>query len=404
MTPRETASDLASAIGRAVEKEVLRRRGARPREPRNYVYASGIKPCARRMALDMQATEERVDAEGAARMMRGTERETDVIRLLEDAGKWADPRFRVVQGELPVKIKGRDGSPLLSGRLDGRLMVEGMAGKPPFEVKSGRVAERCFRYEDFARSPWGWSYPRQLLVYLLSTGEEFGYLVLDTGGLPRLVPVVLEDHLDDAEEALRLSEEAVAAVKAGELPPFVRDIKICKSCPFYMGACSPPVDYGEGFGIITDERVIEALEVRARTSDAAGQYDKADKEVKAILKGSGHEGSAIAGRFLIEQTWQRSNTLEIPAPLEKALDAALPELKDRALVDAQMVRVATRPEVSRFEKADADLKARLRSLPAKDTGLPEPLESAALAYRAAAMRGKYMVKIKEVIPAEEETV
>lgn len=403
MTPRETANDLARTIGQAVENEVMRRRQREHRffEPRSCAYASGIKPCARQMALSMQMEEPAVNAESAARMARGRESETFIYRLLEDAGQYSNPRFEVVQGQLPIKIKGREGELLISGRLDFRLKFDGMKNMPPVEHKGGMAAQRCFRYEDFARSPWTWSYPRQLLCYLYETNEPFGFMSIDTGGLPRLIPVVLEDHLDDAEEALRLSEEAVAAVKAGELPEFHRDRAVCKSCPFFMGACAPPIDYGEGFGIITDERVIENLEIRARTSAAADQYDAADKEVKALLKGAGHEGSAIAGRFMIEQTWQRSNTLEIPAPLEKALDAALPELNDRALVDAQLVRTATRPEVNRFEKADADLKARLRSLPAKDTGLPEPLESVALAYRAAAMRGKYMVKIKEVIPAEE---
>lgn len=325
MTPRETATQLAHRIGVAVEAEVMRRRGSRPREARQYVYASGIKPCARRMALDMLATEERIDPEGAARMMRGTERETDVIRLLEDAGKWSDPRFRVVQGELPVKIKGRDGSPLLSGRLDGRLLVEGLDGKPPFEVKSGRVAERCFRYEDFQRSPWGWSYPRQLLVYLLSTGEEFGYLVLDTGGLPRLIPVVLEDHLEDAEEALRLAEEAVAAVKGETLPAFHRDRLVCKSCPFFMGACSPPIDFGEGFGIITDPRVIEALEARARNKEASKEYDVADAELKALLKGSGFEGDAVAGRFMLKQSWRKKTTTTIPKELKAQYETVDPK-------------------------------------------------------------------------------
>ena len=280
--------------------------------PRTYVYASGRRDCKRAMALDLLHPEDwPVPAPDALeRMERGKEREASIVARLQQIGPRCPVPFQVIEGQHRFEVKDRDGTVLIVGKIDGRLRFA-TREQPVFEIKSGESFRRIETLEDFERSPWTRHAPDQLLSYLLAEGEPWGFFVIDRPGLPKLIRVDLEDHLDRAEAFLQEARLAIDA-KAGKvpMPPFTQDAGSCRRCSHYGKSCAPPLDFGEGAAMITDERLIDLAEVRERSAEAHQEYEEADKELKAALRGI---ELGVLGPFLVSGKWGRSTRLEFPS-------------------------------------------------------------------------------------------
>jgi len=174
------------------------------------------------------------------------------------------------------------------------------------------MVDRISSFDDLFDNPWTRPGAYQLLTYLYGAAVPFGFLLLDRSGLPLLLPVELDPHLDKLEDFLARAERALDHRDANTLPDFVTDATECKRCPFYGAVCNPPIA-GAGTQVLIDPELEAMLTRRAALDEAATEYDRLDKEVKARLRGI---ESAIAGPFLISGTWGKQSRVELPPALK----------------------------------------------------------------------------------------
>lgn len=309
--------DYLAAVSEAWTKHLRAERDSGHRSSRDYVYASGRRTCVRRMALDMKHPEDdsTFSDDSLERMQRGKEREHSIVARLHQIGPRCSPPFEVIEGQRTFEIRDRDGTLLIRGKTDCRLRFD-RTTKPFVEVKSGESFRNVERFEDLDRSPWTRHAPDQLLSYLLAESEPEGCLLIDRPGLPLFIRVVLEDHLQRAEQFLQDARRAIDAVKGvGEMPPFIQDVGECRRCPHLGKSCSPTtMSFGPGVRVITDPDLIAAAETREATAEARADYEAAHNRLKAGLQGV---ELGVLGPFLVEGRWQKSTKYDIPAEIKK---------------------------------------------------------------------------------------
>ncbi len=322
---RETAERLGSAVLAAWKKDLERDDTAY--EP-TAVYASGRRKCVRAMALDLIAWDQKPprDPDALERMRRGKERESDVIARLTQVGKLSDPTFEVIHHEQFERILDRKGRVIIRMRIDGRLkFATGEA--PPFEIKRYHpsTADRIETVDDFARSPWTRSAPDQMLAYLVGHSEPLGLFILETSGLPRIIPVILTEHLERAEGFLRDAEVAMDAKEAwpvlGQeaLPPFIGDPSECRRCQHFGRACNPPLEF-QAAQVLADPELEQTLARRHELAESAREFEQLDKMAKSRLRGIER---GVCGDFLIEGTWSERKVSAREASVSKAFSLTI---------------------------------------------------------------------------------
>jgi len=253
-------------------------------------------------------------AEVLARFRRGDDRERDLLADLSRVGRDSDPPFKLIGQQERFQLKDRKGRVAISGKVDARIEIAGVAA--PLEVKawSPMMVDRIDTFADLFENPWTRSGAHQLLSYLWGAAEPFGFLLLDRSGLPKLLPVELDQHVEHMEEFLTKAETAIDYVEAKTLPPFLEnDAAECKRCSWYGHTCNPPLA-ATGAVVLTDPDLIKRLARRSELEAAAKEFDRLDKQIKGELRGI-EEG--IAGPFVINGKWQKKTTTEIPADLKK---------------------------------------------------------------------------------------
>lgn len=319
--------DPISALLSAWEGELRSRDHAADASPRDRVYASGRRSCLRAMALDLLHPGDRglIQADALERMRRGSEREAAIVARLMQIGPRCTPSFEVIEGQKRFEIRDRDGTLLITGKVDGRMKFVGIKDRPEFEVKSGETFKRITCLEDLDHSPWTRHALDQLLSYLLSQGSPWGFFIIDRPGVPLFLRVNLEDHLARAEGFLRDARTAVDA-RFGRvgMPAFTQDRAECRRCDHFRKSCAPPSDYGAGVQVVTDERLITLAEIREKNRPAAKEYEHADKELKASLRGI-EEG--LLGDFLVQGTWQKGTKTAVPDDIKAKYSTVDPKAK-----------------------------------------------------------------------------
>lgn len=253
--------------------------------PRGHVWASGIRRCGRRMALDLLYPGDawgELDQGGMRRMLRGRHIEEHYyLPTLFHVGAWSDPPFTVIHGQKSFAIRDL-GKKIMTGRIDGRLEIHGQ--RPVFEIKSGAAVQNIRCFEDFAKSRWTESMPDQLLSYLYEFSEPWGFFILDTPAGPRFIYVPLEENLERVQGVLSRSRAAVEAVEGGELPPHIEDSHACGGCPHLGRNCAPPLFDG-GLKVLDDPLLERALHARDSHAEGHRLWSAADKAIKKRLRG-----------------------------------------------------------------------------------------------------------------------
>jgi len=278
----------------------------------SYVYASQRRACTRRMALDLLYPGDRPEftPDQLERMRRGVEREAAIVARLLQVGPRCTPPFSMIEGQKRFEIRDRDNRVLIVGKIDGRLYFGRGAPRPVFEVKSGESVRHVETIEDLERSPWTRHMLDQLLSYLLAESEPWGFLILDRPAVPKFLRVNLEDHLERAERFLADARIAVLArTGEGAMPPFTDDRAECRRCDHLGKSCAPPLDYGPGATIITDERLINLARICEENEPASKVYDRAWKELSKSLRGV---ELAIMGDYEVRGSWGKNTTYELP--------------------------------------------------------------------------------------------
>src|SRR5262245_26158743 len=267
------------------------------------------------------------DADTLARFKRGKDRERDMLIDLERIGRLVQPEFERIGGQEPFILVDRKGRKAVSGKVDARIRFVGdKSGGHPVEAKSWspNITAGLQSFEDVLEGKWTRSGGYQLLMYMLGMGQELGFMLLDKPGIPEMLPVELETHIEQAEQFWAKAEEATAYVHGeGPIPAFYEDIKECKQCPFYGAVCDPPIKMQEGVSLITDEyllqRITHYLELRDAL-EAAGldEFKAVDKELKDRLRGV---EDALAGGARIIGKWGKQSTVVLPNDLKAEWDA-----------------------------------------------------------------------------------
>jgi hypothetical protein len=306
---------IATAIERAWEAFVLAERRTPSPHP-NYVYASAWRVCERRMVYELTAPDQQApfDAFTLARFRRGNDRERDLLADLGRIGRNAVPEFRVVGQQDAFRVTDRRGRQVISGKVDAFVEID--RWRAPIEVKawSPQVVDRLETFADVFENPWTRSGGYQLLSYLYGHAHPAGFLLLDRSGLPKLLPVVLEEHLEEMETFLAKAERVVDHALAGTLPPFLEnDAAECKRCPFYGGICQPPLT-ARDVAVITDPETEALLERWHALRDAGREWNGLDQQIKTQLRGV---ENGIAGPFAITGRWGKSSRVDLPPDLKK---------------------------------------------------------------------------------------
>lgn len=240
------AKKIASTIEQTWAEQIARD-GSRPAN-HEYVYASGYTDCLRRMVLDMTASDQLApwDAETLAKFRRGSDRERDLLADLARVGRESDPPFNVVAQQQRFELRGKSGKVVLVGKVDAMISVIGSGDSFPLEVKSWspNLVADVDVFHDLLNNKWTKKGAYQVLVSLLGTGKDTGFLLLDRQGLPKILPVHLdESNLRRAEKFLAMADEAVAHVNNHTLPDYHTDSSECQYCPFFKSICHAPTDY-----------------------------------------------------------------------------------------------------------------------------------------------------------------
>jgi hypothetical protein len=245
-----------------------------------------------------------------AKFRRGKDRERNTILDMQMIGRFAEPSFEVIAQQKPFQLRDHKGRIAISGKVD--LILDFGRGKQqvPCELKDffPAITDRIYTFDDVLRGKWTHKAARQTLCYLFGEGVEMGILVFTRPGLPKLIPVYLNDHMDLVEGFLTKAESALDHKEAGTLPNYIQDAEECKRCYFYGSVCNPPIMSGQGAQIITDPEVIDMIKRHDELEKSSDEYETLDKALKAKFRGF---ESAIAGNFLIQGKYQKNTTYQI---------------------------------------------------------------------------------------------
>lgn len=295
-------AELAGKIKLAWEAYIIQeeRRSAPSKRP--YPYAGSHEECLRKMVLFMTDGDKVApfEPEVLAKFHRGNDRARNLKIDLSRVGQLCRPSFEVIGQEERFELRDHKGRVAIVGKVDCRLQFDRIT-KSPVEIKdwSENITARLSTFEDCFQNRWTKKGAYQLLCYLYGAGEPFGFLLLGKSGLPALLPVRLDDHLDRVEEFLQKAELALDYREAGTLPEFINDPEECKRCAFFGSVCQPPTSY-PGATILTDPELEALLDRRAELEERAEEYERIDKQVKSSLRGV---EQGIAGQFHIVGKW-----------------------------------------------------------------------------------------------------
>lgn len=249
--------------------------------PRNPVASNVNFDCGREMYLGITAWQKRpvLSVESQERMADGDVASAAAQQRLRDMG------YQVVETEGPMQpFRNRAGKVVYTGRIDCKVVFDGH--KVPAEIKDPGeyVYEAIDTYADLDRFWWTRKWKGQILVYLLQNNEPSGVLILYCQGRMKMVPIVLEEQLEDAETALALGESVVAAVAKGTPPPFAKDPTVCRKCWAFGIACNPPIEEQGAAMLDADGELYEQLVIAAESEEAHRRYEAAKKRRNEILK------------------------------------------------------------------------------------------------------------------------
>jgi hypothetical protein len=322
--PLVRPQELAASVERAWQSWLLR--GRRQPTAHPTVWASGWRPCARRMALDMTVPDQQLPftAELLGKFRRGDDRERDLLADANRIGRDADPPFDVINQQERFELKDRKGRVAITGKVDARIRFSSRDRGAPMEVKAWapNLVNRIDTFDDLFESPYTRGGGYQLLSYLYGANEPLGFLLLDRSGLPKLLPVELDaTNLDRMEAFLTRAEAVIDHVQAGTLPDFHDDASECRRCPFYATACDPPLT-AKPVRVLTDPELELALERWWTLREAGKEWCALDADIKRELRGV---ENAQAGHFVVQGRWSKYSRLDLPPEVKRQYTVSDPK-------------------------------------------------------------------------------
>lgn len=332
VVPTLNPEAIAATVRREWENFLLRqRRGFSTPHP--HVYASAWRTCDRRMVYELRQPETMPapSADLLAKFRRGDDRERDLLADLMRIGRDAELPFDVIGQQERFSLKDRRGREVIAGKVDAQLEIE--RKRYPLEVKAWHpsIVDRIDTFDDLFENPWTKSGAHQLLSYLFGSNQRYGFLLIDRSGLPMLLDVDLESHLDRMEEFLARAERIRDHYEAGTLPDFIDDATECKRCPFYGAVCNPSLS-AKDVHVLTDPELEADLHRWHELREAGKEWASLDGRLKKQLRGI---ENAIAGPFAIQGKWQGYTRVDLPPEVKKQYSVTDP--KGRFVLEIEKV-------------------------------------------------------------------
>lgn len=259
--------------------------------PRNF-YASNIPDCKRQMVYSLLDWDKKdTPDDGLLSLFEaGKKEENNIIKMLLDLG------FEVINQQNPITIKNRAGEIICSGRIDGKIVYNGL--KIPYEIKSMNdySFQQLNTIEDFEKSPLHRKYIKQLQLYLIGNEIEVGMFIISNFRQIKLIPVYLDYGL--CEQITQQLESAWEFVKQKKYPdPITYNPKICDWCPWEF-LCTKQVT-NKPAEFINNKELEELLERRFELEQSAKEYKELDERIKAPFKKNGVLNAIIGTKFEI---------------------------------------------------------------------------------------------------------
>lgn len=296
--------------------------------PKNF-YASSIPECDRQLVHSILDWDKRELADDGllALFESGKKEENNIIKMLLDLG------FEVVQQQNPIEIKNRKGETICSGRIDGKIIYNGVA--IPYEIKSMQdySFQQLNTIDDFQNSPLHRKYIKQLQLYMYGNNIEVGMFIISNFRQIKVIPVYIDYGL--CEQILQQLERAWEYVKKKEYPkPISYNPKICDWCPFEL-LCTKMTENKPAEFI--DNKELEAkLDRRFQLEAAAREYKELDEQIKAPFKKNGVLNAIIGTKYEIIGRKQTRTTYNTMA-LDQAILDTIKETKESIVYKVKQI-------------------------------------------------------------------
>lgn len=281
--------------------------------PRNF-YASSIGECTRQMVHSILDWDKKELADDGllALFESGKKEETNIIKMLLDLG------YEVVQQQNPIQIKNRKGETICTGRIDGKIIYNGVA--IPYEIKSMQdySFQQLNSIDDFENSPLHRKYIKQLQLYMYGNEIEVGMFIISNFRQIKVIPITLNYEL--CELIIQQLERAWEYVKKKEYPkPISYNPKICDWCSFNL-LCTKMTE-NKPAEFIENKELEGMLERRAELETYYKQYTEIDERIKAPFKKNGVMNAVIGTRWEIIGKKQHRTTYNTQALDQAILDS-----------------------------------------------------------------------------------
>ena len=290
-------------------------------DPQHNPRASNIHDCARNIVYQVLDWDKKkpFDSWMIARFEEGRRQEKAVIQRLRLRG--FDIIDQDVNGQLSIAVpehsthEFRRGE-VLTGRIDG--LIQWNSEWIPFEIKSmhPNLFAGIKSLEDFNKKPIHRRYLRQIQMYLLGRGSEFGLFILTDGlGHDMFIPVYLD--FGEAEWNLRHLETAARAIKRREYPDRIPyDARTCGSCQF-AHLCLPDV-INRPADLIENEELENDIARHQELKPLSAEYEKLHNHIKETFKGI--EKAMVGTRFLVQNVPSQRTVYELPPEVDTEIN------------------------------------------------------------------------------------
>jgi hypothetical protein len=238
----------------------------------------------------------------------GNETEEIILRRLSKYG------MPVKHTQMTAEIRDRDNLLLATAHVDGRMEWQNLT--PVVEIKTINQwtwAQLQNATDWNSLTPWSRKYPRQLILYMYALSEPWGLWIVDDKSRHwKVIPISLEDCLEECETLLRRLRAIAGHLAAGTFPPHLDDPAACQKCwAFKVGACSPPMDFtSAGYHVIENAELDGMLCLLKARREARDEFENAQKLVHEHFKARG-EGRFIVGSHVVIVTKNKAGACRV---------------------------------------------------------------------------------------------
>lgn len=228
------------------------------------------------------------------------------LRVIEQQRDLFDPELRI-----GAHI---DGMALLAEDESGRRVTVEIKAS----VNSSLMA--CTSVEALKANKWGKRYYVQCQIYMKQSQTYATLLVMWDAAAWEPVILVIPFDPFDYEEIANRARRINGHIDRNEPPDYTTDSRECRLCPHFGRSCSPPVSFGRGAQILTDEELLAEIEEREKLTEAGKKYNKLDASIKARLKGdkdNPQDGIFIIGPYEIHREVQNRAAYDIPTEVKE---------------------------------------------------------------------------------------